>query len=290
MAEFITLDARLKTFQTWPPGLSQKPKDLAEAGLYYTGVSDEVKCFHCDGGLKGWEPNDNPWIEHAKWYPYCRHIILLKGRSFTEEARKEQSRHFAAMRASRRAEELMHIEPAISALNMGIDRGDVKKAILNEVETGGSMFTDLNALVNAASALALARALDNQQARVNNVPDIEEKPADPGVRSVPSWAPAASSLEVIEKAAPNSVEASSASGPPDILIGHSFAGGAAEGEKRTRDESVDLMCKICMDKKVAIVILPCGHLCLCADCASCLKNDCPICRKPFRAYVRAFLS
>lgn len=157
------------------------------------------------------------------------------------------------------------------------------------------MFKDLNALVNAASALALARAQDNQHdERVNNVPDIEDQPADSsGVRSVPLRAPAAaaSSLEVIEEAAPNSVEASSASaGPPDILIGHSFPGGAAEGGERTKDESVDLMCKICMDKKVAIVILPCGHLCLCADCASCLKSDCPMCRKPFRAYARAFLS
>jgi hypothetical protein len=34
---FLTLGSRYKTFQTWPRGLPQKPMELAEAGLYYTG-------------------------------------------------------------------------------------------------------------------------------------------------------------------------------------------------------------------------------------------------------------
>ena len=54
-----------------------------------TGVSDEVKCFHCDGGLRGWEPNDNAWVEHAKWFPHCKHVILLKGKDFVEEIVKK---------------------------------------------------------------------------------------------------------------------------------------------------------------------------------------------------------
>ena len=31
------LEARLATFHEWPPGLEQRPEDLAEAGFYYTG-------------------------------------------------------------------------------------------------------------------------------------------------------------------------------------------------------------------------------------------------------------
>lgn len=34
-----------------------------------TGHGDNVKCFHCDGGLRNWEPGDDPWQEHAKWFP-----------------------------------------------------------------------------------------------------------------------------------------------------------------------------------------------------------------------------
>ena len=31
------LEARLATFDEWPPGLEQRPEELAEAGFYYTG-------------------------------------------------------------------------------------------------------------------------------------------------------------------------------------------------------------------------------------------------------------
>lgn len=26
-------------------------------------------CFRCGGGLKGWQPDEDPWEEHAKHYP-----------------------------------------------------------------------------------------------------------------------------------------------------------------------------------------------------------------------------
>ncbi len=55
----------------------------------FTGVSDEVKCFHCNGGLKGWEPKDAPWEEHAKWFPACPHVILMKGREFVKAVQEK---------------------------------------------------------------------------------------------------------------------------------------------------------------------------------------------------------
>ncbi len=35
----------------------------------FLGHGDNVKCFFCDGGLRNWEPGDDPWQEHAKWFP-----------------------------------------------------------------------------------------------------------------------------------------------------------------------------------------------------------------------------
>ena len=26
-----------------------------------------MKCFYCDGGLRNWQPEDAPWVEHARW-------------------------------------------------------------------------------------------------------------------------------------------------------------------------------------------------------------------------------
>ncbi|ESO94731.1 hypothetical protein LOTGIDRAFT_203896 [Lottia gigantea] len=73
---------RLVTFNDWPSQMRQKPEDLAEAGLFYLGHGDKVKCFVCDGMLHSWEYNDEPWIEHAKWFPYCDYVKMVKGEDF----------------------------------------------------------------------------------------------------------------------------------------------------------------------------------------------------------------
>lgn len=49
------------------------------------------------------------------------------------------------------------------------------------------------------------------------------------------------------------------------------------------------LCKICMDKEVGVVLLPCGHLVTCVLCASSLPR-CPVCRENIKATVRTFLS
>ena len=30
---------------------------------------------------------DDPWFEHAKWYPHCPHIILVKGQPFIDKVK-----------------------------------------------------------------------------------------------------------------------------------------------------------------------------------------------------------
>ena len=42
---FVSLASRLATYQAWPPGLQQKPQQLAEAGFFYEGTSDQVAVF-----------------------------------------------------------------------------------------------------------------------------------------------------------------------------------------------------------------------------------------------------
>ena len=49
------------------------------------------------------------------------------------------------------------------------------------------------------------------------------------------------------------------------------------------------LCKICMDREVSVVFLPCGHLATCVQCAPSLTH-CPMCRHEIRAIVRTFLA
>jgi len=60
-------------------------------------------------------------------------------------------------------------------------------------------------------------------------------------------------------------------------------------EEQLRRLQEERTCKVCMDKEVSIVFIPCGHLVVCRDCAPSLRR-CPICRGPVKGTVRTFLS
>ncbi|XP_023022301.2 death-associated inhibitor of apoptosis 2 [Leptinotarsa decemlineata] len=79
---FVTVESRLRSFETWSDDLIQTPEVLAQAGFYYEGFNDQVRCFHCDGGLRHWDPHDDPWTEHARWFPNCSFVKLVKGQEF----------------------------------------------------------------------------------------------------------------------------------------------------------------------------------------------------------------
>ena len=55
-----------------------QPKELAVAGFCFLGSCDRTKCFYCGGGLHNWEMTDDPWYEHAKWYPTCEYLLRKK--------------------------------------------------------------------------------------------------------------------------------------------------------------------------------------------------------------------
>ncbi|XP_048767178.2 baculoviral IAP repeat-containing protein 7-B-like isoform X2 [Ostrea edulis] len=73
--EFQDYDKRLASYEKfWPKAMKQRPRELAAAGLFYTEKGDAVKCFHCGGLLRNWDPQDKPWEEHARWFPRCLFI------------------------------------------------------------------------------------------------------------------------------------------------------------------------------------------------------------------------
>lgn len=65
---------RLRTFDSWVnPHVNGR--DLAEAGLFFTGVGDCVKCAFCSNILKQWERGDVPFNEHKKHFPKCPFVL-----------------------------------------------------------------------------------------------------------------------------------------------------------------------------------------------------------------------
>ncbi|XP_059498596.1 baculoviral IAP repeat-containing protein 1-like [Stegostoma tigrinum] len=79
---------RLESFKGWPFYVQTEPSLLAGAGFFYTGVKDQVQCFSCDGSLANWEEGDDPWQEHAKWFPQCEYLQGQKSKEERDQYRR----------------------------------------------------------------------------------------------------------------------------------------------------------------------------------------------------------
>lgn len=80
--EYENEDARIRTFELWPESIRPTQTSLTEAGFFYTGKDDNTLCYHCGGGLKNWETYDDPWEQHAKWFPKCQYLLAVKGQVY----------------------------------------------------------------------------------------------------------------------------------------------------------------------------------------------------------------
>jgi hypothetical protein len=91
---YAELPKRHASFATWLHDNLPPVDDLVRAGFYYTGTKTIVTCFYCNGSLQNWGPNDNPMIEHARWFPHCAYAKQLCGdemyRKIQESKRAQQ--------------------------------------------------------------------------------------------------------------------------------------------------------------------------------------------------------
>lgn len=87
---YTSYEARLQTYSDWPISMAQSKEQMAEAGFFYLGTGDKTSCYHCGGGIRNWEPQDDPWVTHAKWFSTCSHVRLVKGQEFIDSVTGRQ--------------------------------------------------------------------------------------------------------------------------------------------------------------------------------------------------------
>ncbi|CAG5122108.1 unnamed protein product [Candidula unifasciata] len=256
--EYAVTATRFASFEHWPRDHPLKKEDLAEAGFYYAGYGDCARCFYCGGGLRNWEDDDNVWVEHARWFPKCAYIRQTVGQQFVD---------------------------TVQELNKHNDKITYK------------MVTD------KMGSSAASFQLDTRSMPLKRDPAVLtvlemgycEKDVIEAAKYVKDTYGTLSSDKVFEKL---EMDGKSRSGADPLA---SPSGSSKRGTNPAKDEQVmnklkeensqlrqQTVCKICMDKEVAVVFLPCGHFVSCTDCAAAMK-DCPVCRKQVRGIVRAFM-
>ncbi|KAL3064417.1 hypothetical protein OYC64_000643 [Pagothenia borchgrevinki] len=263
-------DSRHTTFHNWPTDASVQPDVLARAGFFYTGHGDNVKCFYCDGGLRNWEAGDDPWQEHAKWFPRCEFLIQARGREYisniqdahfhlgetvvgseTPTGRDIGSRNDVV--GGLRASSAMLSPVVQTVLQMGFEASLVESLVQTKYLLSGQHYTSVSDLV---TDVLQAEQEDRQRGLQSRETDTVQGSSAGLVRT---------QTRVREQVKDPS--------PEELL----------------RQLQEERTCKVCMDKLVSIVFIPCGHLVVCGDCAASLRH-CPICRAVIRGSVRAFMS
>lgn len=91
---FFTVWKVLSFYRKWKLVMTERKKEdvfvvITNVLSFLTGYADCARCFFCGGGLKNWEAPDNPWIEHARWFPKCAYIRMCKGPKFVEIVQKK---------------------------------------------------------------------------------------------------------------------------------------------------------------------------------------------------------
>ncbi|XP_021422559.2 baculoviral IAP repeat-containing protein 7 isoform X3 [Oncorhynchus mykiss] len=270
--EMESEESRLTTFHNWPTGAAVQPDVLSRAGFFYTGHGDNVKCFYCDGGLRNWEPGDDPWQEHAKWFPRCDFLIQTRGRDYVSNI---QDTHFnietvgvsqtPVSREMNSENDVVGglgvpsatLSPVVqTVLQMGFEAGLVEGLVQTKYLLNGQHYTSVSGLVTDILAAEEEDRTRRPQSRGQRLVERHGLSAG-GVRT---------QTPIREKAVGDPT--------PDELL---------------RQLQEERTCKVCMDKRVSIVFIPCGHLVVCSDCAASLRH-CPICRATIRGSVRAFMS
>ena len=88
-SNFMFYEDRLGTFLYWPQQLNPDKFSLTQAGFYYMGKGDVVKCFACAVQLNHWQITDTPMSEHKKWSPDC---IFLNMIGYNEQSHDSEPR------------------------------------------------------------------------------------------------------------------------------------------------------------------------------------------------------
>ncbi|KAK7864875.1 hypothetical protein R5R35_010257 [Gryllus longicercus] len=306
---------RLTTFSGWPVSFMSE-NSLATAGFYYLHKGDVVRCAFCGVEVAHWEEGDNPMEEHRRWSPSCP--ILRKSTSNAGSSTSSSTNansnpvydecglYGIEIRPNSGPE---NGKPLLEQLGVNKSRGPVHRAFTSYNARMQSFETWPLSLKPRPEELVEAgffyTGKSDQTLCFNCGCGLRnwEPTDDPWIEHA-KWSSQCSFVvlnkgkDFIQKAMskeqpllqPEDIEKLGIKEEKQTLkSANSCSTELQQTAKKSPELSSDRLCKICLQEELGVVFLPCGHLVACVKCAPKIEN-CPICRKPLTATVRAFLS
>ncbi|KAK3601952.1 hypothetical protein CHS0354_002759 [Potamilus streckersoni] len=272
--QYQAYSVRLASFARWPTDIRQRPEQVADAGFYYTGLQDVVRCFACDGGLKNWDPEDDPWIEHARWFSQCPFVRRIKGQEFidlirrmTEESDEEED---AVVHSTFQPNNPMADACNLrNELNLQLDQENEQTVL--ETEAAKKCVLELG-FSRDVVARAINELLNKGKTEYTST-DITEEIFEHGDTNK-SKLPSGDQKEISPLPSPG--PSAQITGPVQQLC---------QENHRLRQ---NMQCVVCKEANRQILLLPCTHLCLCLNCSK-KSSVCPLCYKRIREKIKTYV-
>ncbi|XP_042887357.1 baculoviral IAP repeat-containing protein 7-B-like isoform X2 [Penaeus japonicus] len=278
-----TIQSRTQTFTRWPKDIGVSIDALTEAGFFSTGLSDWVQCFHCGGGLHTWQKGDDPWVEHARFFPYCPFVRMQRGEEVVLRCWKENPAPCATARpitlTPEESDLLLHHPIAKRAIEMGLSPASMKGALKQRVESTGVICRTVT------EAMELVFDYEEEQRRNNNAKNnshdglviTEENrdnaPTEPMTVQDSFFPKDTSAITYNLEQIPKQLE---------LLAEVKLL------QRQVQLEEKRLLCRQCGERRVAVVFQPCSHLHLCSECAR-PRDTCSSCGTIVRGTLRPII-
>lgn len=301
---------RRETFQNgWPPDKSFLSIDeLVNQGFYFLGPGngDRVQCVYCAGILSNWEPNDNILTEHKRNFPQCPMMkspykmaayrdLSTRKASFTGwppqmrqkpddlaeaglfylgQGDKAKCFWCGGMLSEWEANDIPIVEHAKSFPQcqwlMASKGKEFVERIQQHVQQGIPVQNvSMDQTVASASSLAHAASPVSSAQLEAVLMGFDQLTVSEAMKTLGN--PAEINLESLVQAILE-VQSSQASGNTN-MVNNLDVGALTLQNREMRDRTI---CKICGQRQVNLVFLPCGHLVCCIECGAEITH-CLIC-------------
>ncbi|XP_054453676.1 E3 ubiquitin-protein ligase XIAP [Anoplopoma fimbria] len=325
-------EARLQTLSSWPSTSPVRPRDLAQAGLYYLGLEDRVQCFCCGGMLGGWEDGDTAWAEHTKHFPNCFFILghdvgnVPSQWGTMEEESGSRPHAYTRVNMGSFEERLS----SFSGVLHPIDHERLARAGFYSAGTGGDRVLCFRcggglkgwqpeedpweehakhypgcSFLLAEKGQEFVNTIQLQDPRRNRATSSQQNGFSGHVNEVLQSPMAQKAIEmglepgVVEKTILEKISKTGSGYSTvealmeDLNNTQSEAANSLEQDKdpmeKLRELQREKQCKICMDRDICIVFIPCGHLVTCKKCSESLVK-CPICCGAITQKIQTYIA
>ncbi|CAF3802521.1 unnamed protein product [Adineta steineri] len=281
---------RLASFVRWPKANLPSADDLVRAGFFYTGNKTSVTCFYCNGSLQNWGPNDNPMIEHARWFPHCAYAKQLCGDDLYRKIQESKRAQQECASTTDNGQLLVSDESTLSdlvkqRLDLPISRrlldqkfklSIIRRCWKDQLRLKQDDFISECDLYIAC--LILQKQYEHIDGKKENIviPSIRMKQIRKQ-NEMRTQEQALTTTQSMKNSTDADMTTSSLSSTNDSISSQSSVNSTSSNP-----------CVVCFTEEIRLACIPCGHLATCVPCGYSLRS-CPMCQREIKAFVRVYI-